>query len=228
MHRTETMRSDLEVLKFLTDEDLLKIEDHIEIRTYKKGDTIFELGAPATEMYVLIQGFMKIISLLSDGKEQIMYIFKSGDFVGGLNLLSDDEYVYEGIALKECRILVIKRQAFEEVLMKNHAFLMHLLEMSYARIRHSESLIDRLSIINADMKVAKALINLTKEYGIVEGKEVLLNLQMSREELGSYTGISRETMSRKLHYFESLGIIQLLPKGNIRILDMKKLSSHTL
>ena len=56
----------------------------------------------------------------------------------------------------------------------------------------------------------------------------LISPHMNRTELGSYTGLARETVTRKLSYFEDMGYIELLPKGAIRIIDMDSLRDLTI
>lgn len=194
---------------------------------YKNSEYVFRTSDEADRMYLILEGYIKITLDLSDGREQILYIYKADDFVGGLNLLSGDRYLYNGITINSALILEIYREDFD-MLLKNNRFLKKILEQSYVRIRKSEELIDRLSVINGDMKVAKLLIDLIKIYGKKENGNILLDLNINREELGSYSGVSRETMSRKLNYFEDIGLIKLLPKGKILLLDIQGLRDLTI
>lgn len=212
------------LLDYLSEEEFLSMNSNFEVLYFKKGDPIFKSGDPASKMFIIYDGFMKISMNLSDGREQILYIYKKGDFVGGLNLLSGDKYVYNGTALKNTTVITISNDDFHEVLLKNSKFVMKVLEKSYERIRRSEELIDRLCVINADLKVAKVLINLIKVYGEKTDEGILLNLTINQEELGSFTGITRETMSRKLNQFEDQGLIKIVSRGKILIKDIKGLS----
>lgn len=206
-----------------------KIKDEIEEKRYNKGEYIFKSNDPADYMYVVRTGAMKISMNLSDGREQILYIYKNGDFVGGLNLLTSDHYVYNGIALIETSVITINKNAFDEILMNDKSFLKEMLVESYSRIRKSEDLIDRLSVINGDMKVAKGIIDLVKTHGSrsIKGNWIV-SPNLTRTEMGSFTGLARETLTRKLAYFQDSGIIKLLPKGGIEILNMDALMELTV
>ena len=215
--------SKVELLKYLTEDELNSFKHKPKIESYKNGEYIFNPSDNADQMYIIYEGYMKILMYLSDGREQIIYIYGKGDFVGGLNILTGDDYAYTGVAIKDCKIVVIHKVDFENVLLKSNKFLSKMLMQSYKRIRKGEELIDRLAVINADMKVAKLLINLMGVYGVKTSDGILIDINMNREELGSYTGISRETMSRKLSYFEDMGYIKLLGHGKILILDKNSL-----
>lgn len=217
------------LLHGLDDRDKEFLSENLEIQKFKRGEFIFRHMDEANYMYIMKSGAMKISMDLSDGREQIMYIYRKEDFVGGLNLLTADKYVYNGIALTESEVIKISKNIYNEILIHNENFLREMLIQSFLRIRKSEELIDRLCVINGDMKVAKGLIDLVQMSGKRESDgSFLISPHMNRTELGSYTGLARETVTRKLSYFEDMGYIELLPKGAIRILDMDSLRDLTI
>ena len=216
------------LLAYLTQEEFDRMNSNFEVLEFDKGEYIFYSGHPSNKMFIIYSGFVKITMNLSDGREQLMYLYHPGDFVGGLNLLSGDTYVYNGIALKKCIVITITKHDFDNILLNNKEFLLSMLHKSYDRIRKSEGLIDRLSVINADLKVAKTLVNLIKDYGVQDESGIVLKLSMNQEELGSFSGISRETMSRKLKQFEEDGLIEMIGRGKILIKDVKGLTDLTI
>ena len=215
------------LLAFLTDEELARFRYRPQVLIYKKGDKIFSFNDPADFMYIILEGFIKISTYLSDGREQILYIYGEEDFVGAHNLLTEENYIYEARALTKARLLIISKIDFENIMIKNNQVLIKILNQSFRRIRRSEDLIDRLSTQNADMKVAKLLLDLAYDVGIVKKEGVLVEIHLSREELGSYSGIVRETLSRKLSSFEKMGLIKMIGRNEILIKNMKALEKMT-
>lgn len=208
----------------LDEEDLAYLKKEAIVKEYKKGDLIFKSGDHPQKMYILYSGFIKIYLDLSDGREQILYIYEKYDFVGGLNVINQDDYLYNSQALKDSTIIEIDRPVFNLLFLNNKEALKVMLNQSYKRIRKSEELVYRLNEINADLKIGKLLISLIKDYGKVnEDKTILLNLSINRQELAAFSGLSRETISRKLNYMEDEGIIELLPKGKILIKEPSKI-----
>ena len=207
------------LFSYFSDDELMEIKKGLKLETFKRGDAIFSSGDSADRMFIVYEGFMKISMYLSDGREQILYIYKKDDFVGGFNILYQDKYVYNAAATTNAKIIVINKYDCD--------FVLKVLEEAYYRIRKSEELIDRLSVINADMKVAKALINLIKISGSINDGVITVDLKINREEMGSFTGLTRETISRKLSQFQDEGIITL-ERSKIIINDIKKLSDKTI
>ncbi|MSS78257.1 Crp/Fnr family transcriptional regulator [Anaerococcus sp. AGMB00486] len=218
----------IDLFNFLTKKELDRLSKDVKIKEYKKGETVFSPGDKPEKMFVIYEGFIKIFMLISDGREQILYIYGKGEFVGGHNMLKNEDYIYHGLATSDVKIIELDKYDFS-VLINNKIFLRRLIDQSYKRIRKSEKLIDRLIVINADMKVAKLLIDLIGIYGKIKANgTILLDTNITRQELASYAGISRETMSRKLSYLEDMGIIDLEDKGKILIKNMKELRKFTL
>lgn len=215
------------LLAYLTDEELRRFSFRPQVLLYKKGDRIFSFDDKADFMYIILEGFIKISTYLSDGREQILYIYGQDDFVGAHNLLTHESYLYEARALTKARLLIISKIDFDNILKNNNKVLVKILDQSFRRIRRSEELIDRLSTQNADMKVAKLLLDLADDVGIVKKDGVLVEVHLSREELGSYSGIVRETLSRKLSSFEKMGLIEMIGRSKILIKNIKALEKMT-
>lgn len=223
------MIDDTVLLQHLNEAEKEALQFSLQIERFKRGEYIFRPQDEAEYMYIVKSGAMKISMDLSDGREQILYIYRKEDFVGGLNLLTADKYIYNGIALTDTEVIKIGKKEYNEILIHDENFLREMLLQSFLRIRKSEELIDRLSVINGDMKVAKGLIDLVNMSGQKEPDGTfIISPHMNRTELGSYTGLARETVTRKLSYFEDMGYIELLPKGVIRILDIDALSDLTV
>lgn len=216
---------DIPLLSFLSEEEFKKIESNIHLKEYSKGDIIFSTNYPADKMYIVVSGEIKISKYMSDGKEQILYIYDKNDFVGGHNILSGDKYEYNAQALNKTRVLTLTSYDVHNVLKKNNDFLLQVLQQSFERIRKAENLIDRLSVISTDLKVAKLLKNLASLYGVEHKEGTLISYHTTQEELGSLAGISRETMSRKLNHFEEQGIIKIVSRGKILIYDMNAIEN---
>ena len=199
-------KDELSLLSFIDDEDFSKFRYRPQVLLFNKSDVIFNVGESPDFMYIILEGYIKISMFLTDGREQILYTYTEGDFVGAHNLLTNEAYLYEAKALTKSRVLIISKIDFDNIFKKNNEILLKILNQSFRRIRRSEVLIDRLVGLNADMKVAKLLLDLADDVGHVREDGILIRSHLSREELGSYSGVVRETLSRKL---SSLSLIHI-------------------
>lgn len=207
----------------LSDEEKEEISSGVEFLKVKNGDIIFETGDSADRLYIVVEGKIKIYKNLVDGREQILYIYTAGDFVGGLNLLKDDEYRYIGEVIENGMVATLTKIKFDEVVLNNPKSLKKILEKSYDRIRLAEGLIDRLFNGTADGKVASLLLDLADIFGTKVKDGVLLDFPISREEMASFAGTSRETITRKLHQFKSEGYLDVLGNKKILLKNIEKI-----
>lgn len=208
------------LLSNLNQDEVDKISEGVVFKDYVKGEHIFNSGDKADKLYIVCSGKMKIYKYLSDGREQILYIYSEGDFVGAFNLLKEDEFKYNAVALEDTTISTLTKTKFDEIIIKNPTMTLKILEKAFERVRDVEGLVGRLSANNADAKVAGLLLDLIKDFGDNTSEGIVLDLSINREEMGSYAGISRETMTRKLNQFKELGYIDFI--GNKKIIIKNK------
>lgn len=225
------MYANLRTIPLLSDvavEDVEQVFNEIILSNIKAGDYIFKTGDSPDLMYLIYQGQMKIFFNTIDGEEQIFYIYRDGDFVGGLNLLVDSPYRYIGQALTDCKVVAIPKHTFDRYFYNSPVVLRSLLTKSFERIRWAEELIQRLSTSNASMKTAALLLKLVKRIGVETEEGINLELSMNREELGNYSGLRRETITRKLGEFRELGYIELVGNKLIIIKDIEALEAYVM
>jgi len=217
--------SGVSLLSGLTDKEMALVSGEAVTHTYKRGDIIFSQGDKANHLYIVCKGKIKINRFTVDGKEQILYILSDGDFIGAFNLLKEDHFEFTAEALETTHISTVSKAAFNEVLIKNPEITIKVLEKAYERIRKVESLVERLGTSNVDAKVAGLLLNLESNFGHKTKDGTLLKLSINREEMGAYTGIARETMTRKLKLFQNLGVIKLIGQREILIMNKEALEN---
>ncbi len=216
------------LLSSLNEEEMDMMAEGVTFRDYKKGENIFKSGDKADRLYIVCSGRMKIFTYLIDGREQILYIYSPGDFVGAHNLIKEDNYRYNAEALEKTTISTITKAKFDQILIKNPNITLKILEKSFERIRWAESLIQRLTFSSADAKVAGLLLNFIDNFGKVTRDGIRLELSMNREEMGSFAGLSRETMTRKLNQYRELGYLDFIGPKIIIIKNREALLDQLL
>ncbi len=219
---------ELPLLNDIDDKDVDDVLDEIILSNIKAGDYIFKTGDRPEFMYLIYEGQMKIFFNSIDGGEQIFYIYRDGDFVGGLNLLVEQPYQYIGEALTDCKVVAIPKHIFDKYFYESPVVLRSILVKSFERIRWAEDLIQRLATSNASMKTAGLLLKLVKRIGVETDDGIKLELSMNREELGNYSGLRRETITRKLGEFKELGYIELIGNKIIMIKNLEALEGYVL
>ena len=74
-----------------------------------------------------------------------------------------------------------------------------------------------------DVRLAVLLSNLAEGFGVEQNGGILISLPLSREDMASYLGLTRETVSRRLSALQAEGIVSLQGGRKIVVLDLKRL-----
>jgi CRP/FNR family transcriptional regulator, anaerobic regulatory protein len=212
--------SSIPLLSNLSDEEAQKISKGVSTVTFKKGDQVFKKGDKANKLFILCNGKIKLFKNTKEGKEQIIYIMSNGDFFGAFNLLKEDEMDLDAVAIEDSQVSLLEKREFDRIILSNPEITLKVFEKAYERIIKAEALVDRLSTNSPDSRVAGLLLNLIEDFGVRTEDGMLLKLSINREEMGSYAGIARETMSRKLNLFQEMGIIRLVGSKQILLEDV--------
>jgi len=220
----ECIRS-IPLLSNLELEQAREISEGVSSRSVKRGEFLFRQGQKADRLYIICMGKVKLYKPQMDGKEQILYILSEGDFFGAFNLLKEDRLQYNAVALEDTQVTTLAKEEFDKIILLDPTITLKVFEKAYERIKKVESLVERLSTSSLDAKVAGLLLNLVEGFGTRVPEGILLSLTINREEMGSYAGIARETISRKLKLFQEMGYISFIGTKKIVIRDLKALEA---
>lgn len=207
----------------LSDKDLNKVVSLVTQRSFHKGDTIFSEGEIFDKLFIINSGSMKVYKYTKDGKEQILYILKEGEFLGDLNLLKKDTFSFSATALENTNICIIHKDDFDTLMNSNPNISIKVLEYAHDRITSLENLVQTLTTKDVEVRLATLLLNLSKTFGIKTTKGIEITLSLTREDMANFIGVTRETISRKLSHFQNENIIEIFDNKLILIKDMNAL-----
>ena len=170
------------------------------------------------------KGQVKAFRDTQEGKEQILYIFSEGDFLGEKNIIQNHKATYHAEALMDTHVCMIYRKDFTQLLRSFPDIAFKITEELCHRLERLESIIESMGVKNVEVRVQMALMEFAKKYGKSHPKGVLVDLPLSREGIANYIGLTRETVSRKMSLLQEEGIIEAVGNKKIILLDMKALA----
>ena len=224
--RGELCASKVPIFENLNDEELLEIVNKINHKEYSKGDVIFAEGNVANTLYFINEGKIKLYKYTKDGKEQILHILSEGDFFGELELIKPSKYGFNSKAIVDAKICTLTKDEMKDIMMGNPEISIKVLETIGERLSKVENLVQNLATNDVDSRMAYLVIDLMEKYGEKAGDNISINLPLSREDMASFIGVTRETISRKLKKFEDENLIKIVGTKNIIILDEKGLKNY--
>lgn len=188
----------------------------------KKGESLYRTGDVFRSLYAVSAGFFKTSILHEDGRTQVTGFQMAGEILG-LDAISADQHVCDAVALEDSVVCEVPFARFEEL-----GQLMNNLQRRFNRTLSREIVRDQgvmllLGSMRSEERLAAFLVNLAKRFFVRKQSSSELVLRMTREDIGSYLGLTLETVSRLLSRFHDEGLLFVRGR-HIRILDPEGLN----
>ena len=192
-------------------------------RSLKPGQAIYRMGQPFEALYVVNAGFLKTVLFDGEGNERVAAFPMRGDLLGcdGISL---DCHASEVVALSQCELIVLP---FHKLLTLGHACkeLEHLIFRLISRqVVHEQAHLVTLSSLRSDARVAHFLSMQAANHAALRFSPLSFRLRMTRREIGSFLGLTLETVSRTMSALDSAGIVAV-DQRSIKILKPDALRS---
>jgi CRP-like cAMP-binding protein len=222
----ETLRELLDAslwARSLTAEQLGRVEAETLVRELPVGVPACRKGEAVDHWIGVIDGLVKIASVNPEGKTTTFTGVTSGGWFGEGSLLKDRYRKYDVVTLRESRIAYMPRATFQWLLDTDIGFNRFLLMQLNERLGQFIAMVEHERLLEPDARVARSLASL---YNPVLYPEQLLDVQLSQEELGYLSGVSRQRVNQALQVLEKAGLVKI-EYGRIRILDLEGLRAFT-
>lgn len=210
------------ILSFLSEETQKALFASGEKKDLPKGGNIFSETEETDEIFLLLEGFVSLYRDSYKGETRVIFICAEGELLNEI-ALSFGKNAVSAVALTPCRVLCMKRGAFEALLASHgdlRAALFQSLARKTARLYHKVGNDNgTYALIN---RMAATLWKLTRDYGheIPAGRH--LGFDLSVNFLATYMGAKRESVSRALSTMKKQGLI-LHEDGKLTVPDMDAL-----
>ena len=186
-------------------------------RKVKRGEELYRAGDPFTAIYAIRSGFFKNDLILKDGRSQIMGFHMPGE-VMGMDGISADAYTCNAVALEDAEVCAISLLRFEACSHEMRDLAHRLHQIMSAEIVRDQHVMALLGGKNAEARLAAFLVNISNRLAARGCESLEFELPMTREEIGSYLGITLETVSRMFSRLQEINLIDVQQK-RVRILD---------
>lgn len=181
---------------------------------FEKGEIIYHDGDSLEYLYIVHKGRVKIYQLFESGKEQLLRILESGEFMGELALFTEKVLDSYAEAIEKTEICVIHRNDMQNLMKIHPTIPLKILSEFSNRLEETEDLVGQLSSKDVKTRTASYLMKLSQDKNTAE-----IVLPMSKKDLASYLGTTQETISRRLSNFQSNGWIKQEGQRKIEILN---------
>lgn len=188
---------------------------------FKSGQRIHMIGQAFEMLYIVNSGFLKTVLIDELGNEQILSFPMKSDLLG-VDGIHSKYYASEAVALSACDLILIPFKKLT-ALGRTYPELENAMYAVMSReLVREQSMISMLGSLSAEGRVARFLVSLSDRFAQMGYSHRIFNLRMTRHEIGSYIGLTLETVSRTLSALHEIGWISVDQK-TIEIKDIQAL-----
>ncbi|BBH17686.1 transcriptional regulator [Nocardioides baekrokdamisoli] len=189
----------------------------------RRGDVLFHEGDSGDELFIVLDGKVKLGRTSVDGRENLLAILGPGQMFGELSLFDPGPRSATVTAITDCTFASLSHDELLKWLEARPVVASGLLAQLAGRLRKANDVVSDLVFADVPGRVAKALLDLADRFGRTADDGVHVHHDLTQEELAQLVGASRETVNKALADFASRGWVRLEPRSVV-ILDIERLA----
>ncbi len=192
----------------LSDRRIDQIVDDFTIRTFHAGETVFFQTDKSTDLYIILEGSVKVILLSEEGEEFVLADLQQGDFFGEMSLIDGNPRSASVIADEDSTFAVLERSRFLDAIKQDPEMAIDLMKSLVQRLRKATEREESLAFLAVRQRLVRLFVRLAKEEGMKKdaaGYHVVR--KRTHKEIAERIGASRESISKILKRLSSDGMI---------------------
>ena len=192
-----------------------ELEAGSEIVSVPEGTVIFSPGQTADNLWLLLDGSVKVQQKSETGREVFLYRVHAGEscVLTTACMLAFEDYSAEGTSETPVKAVAIPRKTFDGLVAKSPVFREFVFTAYSRRITDLFTLIDDIVFQRMDVRLASRLLELADTGNVVHATHAVL---------GTELGTAREVISRTLSEFQRRGWVEQ-SRGEVRLIGKEGL-----
>jgi CRP/FNR family transcriptional regulator len=186
-------------------------------RKVPRGGYLYRAGDPFDSLFAVWTGFFKTCLSATDGREQVTGFQMGGELLG-LDGIDTRRHAVDAVALEDSQVCVIRYEELEELTGEVGSLQQQLHRIMSREIVRGQNVMLLLGSMHAEERLAAFLLNLAHRLQARGFSATLVTLRMTREEIGSFLGLTVETVSRSFSKLQAQGLL-FVSNRQIRITD---------
>jgi CRP/FNR family transcriptional regulator, cyclic AMP receptor protein len=192
------------------------------VRRLPDGASLASRGTMAEDWCGVAKGAVRISSVSLSGKQIALTYCEPGVWFGDIALFDGLPRTHDADAHGETTLLTVRKADFKDLLNQHTELYEALLRLNCRRLRLMFDVIEDLNTKPLSSRLAKQILLLARSYGIAQGEEIRIGLQLAQEDMAQLLGASRQRVNQELKGFERDGAVRVEPTRLV-VLSREKL-----
>lgn len=173
----------------------------IRRRRVARDERLYRIGDEFKNLYAIRYGHFKAFQISASADQQITGFLMAGELLG-LGAISGGRHQCDVVALEDSEVCEIPFARLQELFSQLPSMLRQFNRIMSQEITREQSVTLLLGNMRAEQRFAVFLVNLSARYAARGYSATRFQLRMSRADIGSYLGLTVESISRLLSRFK--------------------------
>ena len=206
------------VFKRVDQESLDELCTIARVRSYEKGQTIFNEGDEPPGLFIVVSGQVRVYKIAPSGKEHVLHLSGVGSTFAEVAVLGDFPCPAYAEAVEQTICVLLPASRLQQLLKANHGLCLQIMAGMGQWVRHLVNLLEDIVLRDAMGRVARYLLDTSNQQG-----SSVINLPSLKKHLASHLNLTSETLSRTLRRLADLGLIEADNSQELVIVDIQLL-----
>jgi len=201
----------VDLLKSVDGEALKRFTRLLQLREFKRGETIYVISGSRDEhlqrVYFLLKGRVKISSVDdASGKELLLLLIKQGEPFGLLNSVGNETTELHASALQASLVGYVPREDFDKLIEKAGAC-SRVVKLIGERSVEVVSRFEDLAFRSVIARVARVLLHLAHEFPEQRKCGMGIDVPLTQQDVANLIGARREVVSTHMSRFKRDSVV---------------------
>jgi CRP-like cAMP-binding protein len=202
--------------------DAEELVARVRRRSIAKSRPILHAGAAGDDAALVLSGRVKLVAYGAEEREVVLAIRGPGELIGEMAAIGGQRRTATAFAVDDVEVGYLRAEELREFLHEHPDAALVLMRMLVRRLAEASRDVVDLATQDSIGRVAKRLLELAADHGKPVEGGTLIELTLTQDDLASWTGATRETVSRALRLMRRLGWVAT-EQRLITILDAEAL-----
>jgi CRP/FNR family transcriptional regulator, cyclic AMP receptor protein len=191
---------------------------------FDTNQMIFSRGDPGREVYLVLDGRIRLSVLSAEGRELSFAHAGPGELFGEIATLDGGERTAGATAIGSVTAMTLPQRALNELIENNPKVASAAIRFLCQRLRDTDQKLEAIALHRIEVRLARLMLSALKLQGAVaKDGEAKLDLGLSQSEVGLLIGASRPKVNLALTALEDMGAITR--SGSAYMCDLEVLGS---
>ncbi|WP_078595287.1 Crp/Fnr family transcriptional regulator [Evansella clarkii] len=196
----------------------------LEIKV-KSGTFLFYEGDYPDHVYLVRSGKVRLSKMTAEGREFSVHLKQRDELVGEVGLFNEMAISVSAEVIEDAVLVRFDRHTLEALFRENGEIAVAFMKWFARHTQSTQAKFRDLILCGKTGAFYSTLIRFSNSYGIQNDDGILINVQLTNQDIANYIGTTRESVNRMINDLKKTNIVSMR-EGHILLHDIQFLKDY--